>query len=315
MTRLIISRLLSMIPIWLLISVASFVLIHLSPASPAALLLGDTNVPQKDIDRLTHQMGLDKPLPVQYGIWVSHVLKGDWGYSYFQHAPVLSVLAQHAEITFGITLVGLFFALLLGISAGVIGAAKRGTAVDLLTAVISTLGLSVPEFWLAMILILIFAVHFHLFPATGFVSFTRSPLGWFEHILLPGFTVGFVQSAVIARIVRSSVLDTLQQPYIQTARAKGLPGSAILLKHALRSSLLPVLTVIGIVVMLLVAGSFVVEVVFTIPGLGELLLNATLNHDYPVVQGGILFLGTAIMLINLLVDLGYTFADPRVRDV
>jgi len=188
-----------------------------------------------------------------------------------------------------------------------------GSPLDAAIAFVARLGLSIPEFWLAMLLIIVFAVHLHVVPASGFVPFSASPAGWFRHILLPAFTIGFVQSAPISRIIRSSVLDTLGQAYIQTARGKGLPEPTVLVKHALRSALLPVLTVVGIVLMLLIAGSFVVEVVFAIPGMGLLLLNSTLNHDYPMVQGGILFVGTVIMLTNLLVDVTYTLADPRVR--
>jgi peptide/nickel transport system permease protein len=188
-----------------------------------------------------------------------------------------------------------------------------GSPLDAGIALIATLGLSIPEFWLAMLLIIVFAVHLHVVPASGFVPFSTSPGGWFWHILLPAFTIGFVQSAAISRIIRSSVLDTLGQAYIQTARGKGLGEGTVLVKHALRSALLPVLTVVGIVLMLLIAGSFVVEIVFAIPGLGLLLLSSMLNHDYPMVQGGILFVGTVIMLTNLLVDVTYTLADPRVR--
>ncbi|MDQ2742380.1 MAG: ABC transporter permease [Chloroflexota bacterium] len=306
-------RFLAMIPVWLLLSVMSFSLIHLSPANPALLLLGGPEVPHSDVVRLTHQLGLDQPLPVQYVLWMKSMLRGDWGYSYFLHESVLPLLFQRATVTVGIAALGLIIALVIGITTGIISAARPGSIVDIAMAGLSTLGLSIPEFWLAIILILLFAVHFPLFPVAGFVSFSSSPTDWFLHIFLPGFTIGFVQSAVISRIVRSSVLDTLRQPYIQTARAKGVGRTAILFKHALRSSLLPVLTVLGIVVVLLLAGDFIIEVVFTIPGLGQTLITATLDHDYPLVQGGILFVGTAIMLINLMVDLSYALVDPRVR--
>jgi peptide/nickel transport system permease protein len=252
-------------------------------------------------------------LPVQYGLWLRNIFKGDWGYSYFLHAPVLTVILQRATVSVGIAALGLVIALLLGLLSGVIGAANRGSFLDVLTAIGSTLGLSVPEFWLAMILILVFALRFPIFPVAGFESPSASIPGWFSHILLPALTIGLIQSAIIARIVRSSVLDTMQQDYVRTARAKGLSRSTVLVKHALRSSLLPVLTIVGIVVMGLLAGDFVVEVVFAIPGLGQLLLNATIDHDYPLVQGGILFVGTIVMLVNLLVDICYSLADPRVH--
>jgi peptide/nickel transport system permease protein len=302
-----------MIPVWFLISLMSFSLIHLSPADPARLILGGTDVSQTDVNRLNHQLGLDQPLPVQYLVWMKNMLHGDWGYSYFLHAPVLQTLWEHASVTAGIALLGLIIALLIGVSTGVAAAAKPGSAVDVSMAGLSTLGLSVPEFWLAIILILIFAVHWEIFPVAGFVGFANSPSEWFMHVFLAAFTIGFVQSAVVSRIVRNAVLETMREPYIQTARAKGVGRTPILFKHALRSSLLPVLTVLGIVVVLLLAGDFIVEIVFAIPGLGQLLITATLEHDYPLVQGGILFVGTAIMLINLLVDLSYTLADPRVR--
>lgn len=313
MLQHILRRLLSMIPVWFLISFMSFFLLHLSPSNPALLLLGGTEVDQSAIARITHQLGLDQPLPVQYGLWLRNVFKGDWGYSYFLHAPVLTVIVQRATVSVGIAALGLVIALLLGLLSGVIGAANRGSFLDVLTAIGSTLGLSVPEFWLAMILILVFALRFPIFPVAGFESPSASIPGWLSHILLPALTIGLIQSAIIARIVRSSVLDTMQQDYVRTARAKGLSRSTVLVKHALRSSLLPVLTIVGIVVMGLLAGDFIVEVVFAIPGLGQLLLNATIDHDYPLVQGGILFVGTIVMLVNLLVDICYSLADPRVH--
>jgi len=313
LTRLIFHRLLTMLPVWFLISLMSFGLIHLSPGNPAELLLGGTDISQESVNRLSHQMGIDRPLPTQYAIWLTGIGRGDWGYSYFQHQPVLKVLGQHASVTFGIAITGFAFALAIGVPAGIIAPMVPGSPLDAGIALIATLGLSIPEFWLAMLLIIVFAVHLHVVPASGFVPFAASPGGWFWHILLPAFTIGFVQSAAISRIIRSSVLDTLGQAYIQTARGKGLSEGTVLVKHALRSALLPVLTVVGIVLMLLIAGSFVVEIVFAIPGLGLLLLSSMLNHDYPMVQGGILFVGTVIMLTNLLVDITYTLADPRVR--
>src|SRR5579859_275360 len=248
MTRYIVRRLLTIIPVWFLISVLSFSLIHLSPASPAQLILGGRGVPHSDVVRLTHQLGLDQPLPVQYGIWMKNAMTGDWGYSYFLHAPVLPTLIQHATVTIGIATLGLIIALVIGVTTGVISAARPGSVVDIATAGISTLGMSIPEFWLAITLILLFAVHWQIFPVSGFVSFSDSPAQWLMHIFLPAFTIGFVQSAVISRIVRSSVLDTMREQYILTARAKGVRPIMVLCKHALRSSLLPVLTVLGIVV-------------------------------------------------------------------
>jgi peptide/nickel transport system permease protein len=302
-----------MIPVWFLISFMSFFLLHLSPANPALLLLGGTEVDKSQIARITHQLGLDRPLPVQYGLWLTNLFKGDWGYSYFLHGPVLTVILQRAAVSVGIAGLGLVIALLLGLVAGIVGAANRGSLLDLITGVGSTLGLSVPEFWFAIVLILVFALRFPIFPVAGFEPPSASIPGWFMHILLPSFTIGFIQSAIIARIVRSSLLDTMQQEYLRTARAKGLSRTAVLLKHGLRSSLLPVLTIIGIVTMGLLAGDFVVEIVFAIPGLGQLLLNATIDHDYPLVQGGILFVGTIVMLVNLIVDICYSLADPRVH--
>src|SRR5579859_1305608 len=244
----IVQRLLTVIPVWFLISVMSFSLIHLSPANPAQLLLGGPDVPHSDVVRLTHQLGLDQPLPVQYGIWLRNALTGNWGYSYFLHAPVLPTLIQAALVTVGIATLGLIIALIIGVTTGVLSAARPGSVVDIASAALATAGLSIPEFWLAIILILVFAVHWQIFPVADFVSLTDSPGGWLKHIFLPAFTIGFVQSAVISRIVRSSVLDTMREQYILTARAKGVRPIMVLCKHALRSSLLPVLTVLGIVV-------------------------------------------------------------------
>ncbi|HKC74834.1 MAG TPA: ABC transporter permease [Chloroflexota bacterium] len=305
-------RLLALLPIWLVLSILSFSLLHLAGGSPAAVILGVQATPAQ-IAQLNAQMGLDLPLPVQYLKWLSGVLHGDFGQSFFLNSAVAPAVVSHFSVTLTITLLGFVVAIVVGVMAGVIAAVRRGSVIDAMVTVISSLGFAIPEFLLGLLLILFLAVSHPLFPVQGYVAWTTSPTVWLAHVILPSFTLGFTQAGPLARITRTSLLRVLSADYVRTARAKGCSPLAVIFRHALASALLPVLTGIGLIFTALLGGAFATEVVFNLPGLGELMLNSALHRDFPTLQGGVLFIGTLILLTNLAVDIAYALADPRIR--
>ena len=311
MLRYIGRRLLGFIPIWFVLSVLSFSLLHLAGGSPAAVMLGAQATPES-LKQLTHQLGLDQPLLFQYGRWVAGILHGDFGESIFLNAPVLSVLVGHFGVTLSITLVGFLVAAILGLAAGTVAAVGKGGPADLFVILGSSLGSAVPEFLLGLVLLLLFAYWLPIFPAQGYVTLTSAPGNWLAHILLPSLAIGLIQAGPLARFVRNALRRSLASDYVRTARAKGVGWGALVFRHALASALLPVLTGVGLIFTALLGGAFASEVVFNLPGLGRLMLNSALGRDFPTLQGGVLFIGTLIMLVNLVVDLSYALVDPRV---
>lgn len=304
-------------PIWLLISIGAFALSHLARIDPAQVLLGGVEASPAEIMRMNHRLGLDRPLATQYITWLGDAVRGDFGESYFQHAPVSSVLWSHAIVTATIAIPAILIAIVLGVGAGVISATAAGSpsrwGLDAGVTFLSTLGMSIPEFWLAMLMILLFSVELGWFPPLGYVLPWQSPVTWLRDVVLPATTIGTIQAAPLARMCRASMLDVLGADFIRTARAKGIPEWRIIFVHALRAALLPVLTSMGVVVMLVLAGNFVIEVVFNIAGLGYLLIDSALQADYPVIQGGVLLVGTVVIAVNLLTDIAYAWANPKVR--
>jgi peptide/nickel transport system permease protein len=305
-------RLVALVPIWLILSLLSFSLLHLAGGSPAAVILGVQATPAA-VAQLDSQMGLDQPLPVQYLRWLGNALHGDFGQSFFLNSAVAPALVTHFEVTLTIMLLGFVVALVLGVGAGIISAVRRGGVVDAVVTLVSSLGFAVPEFLLGLLLILFFAVSHPLLPVQGYVAWQTSPVSWFAHLVLPAATVGFIQAGPLARITRTSLLRVLSADYVRTARAKGCPPLVVIVRHALSSALLPLLTGIGLIFTALLGGAVVTEVVFNLPGLGKLMLNSALHRDFPTLQGGVLFVGTLILLMNLAIDILYSFVDPRVR--
>jgi peptide/nickel transport system permease protein len=289
-----------------------FCLLHLSPGDPAAIIAGDTASPA-DIARIHRALGLDDPLYVQFGSWVWRLLHGDLGISIFTNLPVTALIAQRVEPTVALTISTLFVSVLTAVPLGVIAAWKAGTWVDRGVMVFAVLGFSAPSFVLAYILIYVFALAVPLFPVQGYVSIRQGFFPFLSHIVLPSIALGMIYAALIARITRASMLDVLAQDYIRTAQAKGLANDKVLIGHALKNAAVPIVTIIGIGVALLIGGVVVTETVFAIPGLGRLTVDAILRRDYPIIQGIILIFSAAYVLINLLVDLSYTFLDPRIR--
>jgi peptide/nickel transport system permease protein len=312
MATYLLRRLLATIPVMGVVALFVFALLHLSPGDPAAVIAGDYARPA-DVQRIRQQLGLDQPLHVQLAIWLGHVLRGDLGTSIFSGLPVARLIGQRLEPTLALTVCTMVIAVLLAVPLGVVAAWQAGTWIDRLVMVVAVLGFSVPVFWLGFLLIYSFAVQLEVLPVQGYVSFRQGLVPCLKHLVLPSFTLGLVYMALIARMTRASVLEVLREDYIRTAHAKGLQPHVVLLWHALKNAALPIVTVIGVGVALLIGGVVVTESVFAIPGLGRLTVDAILHRDYPVIQGIILVFSGVYVLVNLLVDVAYTFLDPRIR--
>ena len=312
MAAYLLRRLLATIPVMGVVALFVFALLHLSPGDPAAVIAGDYAKPA-DVQRIRQQLGLDQPLHVQLAIWLGHVLRGDLGTSIFSGLPVATLIGQRLEPTLALTACTMAIAVLLAVPLGVVAAWQAGTWIDRLVMVVAVLGFSVPVFWLGFLLIYSFAVQLEVLPVQGYVSFRQGLVPCLKHLVLPSCTLGLVYMALIARMTRASVLEVLREDYIRTAHAKGLSPRVVLLWHALKNAALPIVTVIGVGVALLIGGVVVTESVFAIPGLGRLTVDAILHRDYPVIQGIILVFSGVYVLVNLLVDVAYTFLDPRIR--
>ena len=289
-----------------------FLLIHLIPGDPVSVMLGPAATPAQ-IAGTRQALGLDRPLPEQLYTFYARVLRGDLGHSYFLDRPVTRALAERAEPTIVLTLCALLVAVAIGVPSGIVAAAHRGSWWDRGLMFFSLLGVCVPGFWLSLNFIFLFAVRLGWLPAAGYASVFSDPRAALTYMVLPALSLGINQSALIARIARSCMLEVLQQDYIRTARAKGLAPRVVTYVHAFRNALVPVVAVIGITTAILIGGAVVTEIVFNIPGLGRLIISAILRRDYPVVQGVVLVTAAAYVVINLLVDLLYAFIDPRIR--
>ena len=289
-----------------------FLLIHLIPGDPVSVMLGPDASPSQ-IQATRAALGLDRPIHEQLFTFYGRVLRGDLGHSYFLDRPVTRALAERAEPTIVLTLCALLVAVAIGVPSGIVAAAHRGSWWDRLLMFLSLLGVCIPGFWLSLNFIFLFAVRLGWLPAAGYASIWTDPRAAITYMVLPAVSLGFNQSALIARISRSCMLDVLQQDYIRTARAKGLAPRVVTYVHAFRNALVPVVAVIGITTAILIGGAVVTEIVFNIPGLGRLIISAILRRDYPVVQGVVLVTAAAYVIINLVVDLLYAFIDPRIR--
>ncbi len=300
---------------WVLggISVIVFLVLHLTPGDPALILLGPIAT-QEDVARLRAELGLNAPLYVQYAVWLGHVLRGDLGTSITMHRPVLGEVLLKLRATALLTGAALVFSTAVGVTAGVLAGWKRNSAIDRLSMVLSLLGVSVPVFWLGIVLIFLFSVWLRLLPAGGMhAPFGGGPLDTLAHLVLPAVALGAASAGIVARITRSSMLEIVRQDYMRTARAKGVPERRVLQRHGLKNALIPVVTVIGVQIGFLLSGAILTETVFSWPGVGTLLVTAILSRDFPTVQGGVLFVAALFVLVNLTVDLAYTYLDPRIR--
>jgi ABC-type dipeptide/oligopeptide/nickel transport system permease component len=304
MIRYISIRLLFALPaLWLILTMV-FLLAHIVPGDPVAQMLGE-GARAEDLTQLRHALGLDLPLPVQYGRYLSGVLHGNLGESFRFQQPVLKVVAEHYPATLELAAVALLICALIGIPAGVLAAHKRGERTDHTVAVLTLFGLSVPNFALGPVLILLFSVVLGWLPVSG--------RGGISHLVLPAFTLGAALAAILTRMVRTSVIEELSADYVRTARAKGVSESGVLFRHALRNALIPILTILGLQFGSLLAGTIVTESIFSWPGIGRLAVQAIGARDYPLLQGCILLIAISYVFVNLLTDLVYALVDPRVR--
>jgi peptide/nickel transport system permease protein len=305
-------RLLALIPVMAVVVTIVFFIIHLIPGDPVGVMLGPDATPTQ-IEETRRALGLDRPLHEQLFKFYGRVLGGDLGHSYFLDRPVTTALLERAEPTIVLTLLSLLVAVAIGVPSGIIAAASPGSLWDRVLMLGALLGVCIPGFWLSLNFIYLFAVRLGWLPAAGYASFTTDPVAALRYMVLPAVSLGFNQSALIARISRSCMREVLQQDYIRTARAKGLSLWAVVCVHAFRNALVPVVAVIGVTMAILIGGAVVTEIVFNIPGLGRLIISAILRRDYPVVQGVVLVTAAAYVLINLVVDMLYAFIDPRIR--
>ena len=308
----IIRRILATIPVMAVVGIFVFLLLHLTPGDPAAIIAGDYASPE-DIKRIRAKLGLDRPIYIQFGTWVWQLMQGDLGISIFSDLPVSHLIAQRIEPTLALSIFTIIMAVLFAVPLGVLAAWRAGTLIDRLSMVIAVFGFSVPVFVIGYLLMYVFAIELKWFPVQGYVSYRDGVIPFLRSITLPSVALALLYSALIARITRASVLEVLTEDYIRTARAKGLASSVVLMRHALKNAAVPIVTIIGIGIALLIGGVVVTESVFNIPGLGRLTVDSILRRDYPIIQGIILLFAGVYVFINLLVDIAYTFLDPRIR--
>lgn len=312
MLRFLLRRIAASVPVLFLVSVMSFGIIWLVPGDPAAVFL-DASATPAQLAQVRHQLGLDKPFTVQMFDWYDRILHGNLGQSILLNRSVASAIVERLPVTLSLTAMALLLALLVGICAGVLAAMRHGTWADQSLMTFALIGLSVPEFWLGLMLIFGLAVGLGWFPAGGYVAPSVSIGGWLRSLLLPALALAAVQTGFIARMTRSAMLEVLHQDFIRTADAKGLPWSIVVIRHGLPNALVPILTVTGIIAGGLLGGALVVEQVFSLPGVGRLIIDAILSRDFPVIQGSLLFVALMYLIVNLVVDMLYALADPRVR--
>jgi peptide/nickel transport system permease protein len=308
----IVRRMLATIPVMGVVAVFVFSLLYLSPGDPAVIIAGDTAT-LDDIARIREKLGLDRSFYVQFGTWVWNLLHGDLGISIFTNLPVMTLIKQRIEPTVALTICTLLVTIPIAIPLGVIAAWKAGTWIDRVVMVFAVAGFSIPGFVLAYILIFTFSIGLDLLPVQGYTSIMDGFGPFLSHMVLPSVTLGLFYAALVARITRASMLDVLSQDYVRTAQAKGLSNREVLIGHALKNAAVPIATIIGIGIALLISGVVITETVFAIPGIGRLVVDAILRRDYPIIQGIILIFSAAYVLVNLLVDLSYTLLDPRIR--
>ena len=305
-------RILATIPVMGVVALAVFLLLHLTPGDPAAVIAGDYASPE-DIIRIRQTLGLDDPLHEQFLSWLWRLLQGDLGISIFSNLPVAKLIGQRLEPTLMLALVTLLVSVALAVPMGVLAAWKAGQLIDRAVMLFAVLGFSVPVFVLGYAMMWLFSIKLKLLPVQGYVSITDDFGGFLERIILPSVALGVTYIALITRITRASMLEVLTEDYIRTAHAKGLSSRLVLMRHALKNAAVPIVTIIGIGVALLIGGVVVTESVFNIPGLGRLTVQAILNRDYPIIQGVVLIFSASYVVVNLLVDMSYTLLDPRIR--
>ncbi len=312
MLKLIVTRLLGLIPLLFLVTFLTFFLLSVTPGDPASTACG-TDCTQEQLDAKRAEFGLDKPLIGQYVTWLGNALQGDLGESYFSSQGVTDSIVSRFGATLSITILATIVGTVLGVGMGIVSAMRPNSLVDRTVTFIASLSQAAPGFLIAIYLVLLFAIIWNLFPATGYVPFTESPYEWFRHLVLPVIALSIAPAAGLSRQTRASLARTMGQDYIRTANAKGLPRRRVMIRHALRNALIPIVTVVGLQIAGLLGGALLVERVFAIPGLGSLALTAVQQRDIPVIQGFVLFTAVIIVLVNTAIDIVYGFVNPKVR--
>ncbi len=312
MLRFLIGRLLATIPVLLVVAIAVFLLLRLTPGDPAAVIAGDSATTEQ-IEQIRESLGLNRPIPVQFAIWFGNVLQGDLGESFFFKKPVADLIAQRLEPTLALALTTIVVAVVIAVPLGTLAAWRHGGWLDRALMGFSTLGFSIPVFVLAYLLIWLVSMKLGWLPVQGYRRVAEGVGPFLRHLILPSLTLAVIYVALIARVTRAAVSEALAEDFVRTARAKGLPERRVLIHHALANAAVPIVTVIGIGLALLIGGVVVTESVYAIPGLGRLTVDAVLARDFPTIQGVILLFSAAYVLVNLLIDLSYLALDPRIR--
>jgi peptide/nickel transport system permease protein len=312
MLAYVIRRILATIPVMAVVALFVFSLLYIAPGDPAAVIAGDQATPA-DVERIRQSLGLDRPFLVQFGDWLWNIVHANLGTSMFTGLPVTKMIAQRIEPTLSLMAVTLVFAITVAVPLGVVAAWRAGSFVDRAVMAFAVFGFSVPVFVVGYLLAYVFALELEWLPVQGYTSISEGLWPWLQNLILPAIALGCVYIALIARITRAAMLEVLAQDYIRTARAKGIGQAGILFIHALKNASVPIVTVIGIGIALLIGGAVVTESVFVIPGLGRLTIDAILRRDYPVIQGVVVLFSFVYVLVNLLIDLVYTVLDPRIR--
>ena len=312
MLNYIIRRVLLIIPVLCIMALITFFITYVLPGDPVRLMLGDFAT-QDQIEELERKLGYDRPMYVQFAMWLRNILRGDLGESLFLRMPVTKAIIQRIEPTLLLAVFGILFGTLTGIPLGVIAAIRHRSWVDQLAITTSLVGITIPNFFLALLLVLVFGVWLRVLPVAGYRPISQVGLGVIRYLVLPGVSIGFMQTGAIARMTRSAMLDVLRQDYIRTARAKGLAEKLVIARHALKNSLIPVVTVLGFSLAMLLGGTWIAETVFVIPGTGALAITSIMRRDFPVIQGSMIFVALIYMVVNLVVDISYAYLNPRIK--
>ncbi len=312
MSAYILRRLILLVPVLIGVALLGFLITHLMPGDPVLMMLGDFAT-KEQIESMRHQLGFDRPFQVQFWIYVKNLAAGNLGQSLYLERPVIRAILEHLQPTVILAFFGQFIGILIGIPLGVYAAYKHRSWADHSAIGISLVGISVPDFLIAITFILVFGVKLRWLPAAGYLSPLEGGFGALKFIVLPSLTLGLIQAGLIARMTRSSMLDVLRKDYIRTARSKGLEENAVVYKHALRNALIPTATVIGLSFAFLLGGTWITETIFNIPGTGLMAITAIYRRDYPLIQGALMFVAVVYVFVNLLVDIAYAFLDPRIK--
>jgi len=308
----VIRRILLIIPVLCIMALITFFITFVMPGDPIRLILGDFAT-EEQIQELEQKLGYDKPIYVQFVNWSSNIVRGDLGDSHFLRMPVTKAIIERAEPTFFLALGGILIGIVVGIPLGVVAAIRHRTWVDQVSITVSLLGITIPNFFLALLLILIFGVWLRVLPVAGYKPVSEVGFGVIRYLILPWVSIGLMQSGSIARMTRSAMLDVLQQDYIRTARAKGLTEKTVIARHALKNAFIPVATVIGFSLAMLLGGTWIAETVFAIPGTGQLAIMSIMRRDFPVIQGSMIFVALVYLIVNLAVDISYAYLNPRIK--